>query len=147
MESRRLAVILVIARQFVSGLPLFSSSPPSSPSIYLYSSCLALAYSLSLLFSSSAYHRISSPILRVSAYGSAEKILVMLGLDIIPGDERSNGFMEQITCIIFALIRSTTKWPVIHPTFDSGRVWTGEMRFLAPRFGRRNSWTNALSTH
>lgn len=27
----------------------------------------------------------------------------MLGLDIIPGDERSNGFMEQITCIIFAL--------------------------------------------
>lgn len=103
MESRRLAVNLVIARQFVSSLPLFSSSfpPPPLSSIHLDFFRLILAYSLScfLPLRITASRSLSS----VSAYGTAEKILVMLGLDIILGDERSNGFMEQITCIIFAL--------------------------------------------
>lgn len=75
----------------------------------------------------------------------------MLGLDIIPGDERSNGFMEQITCIIFVLDPAKwpvepAKWPVIRLTFDSGRVWTGEMRFLATGIFGRNSRANTRST-
>ncbi|KAG5337901.1 BNC1 protein, partial [Acromyrmex heyeri] len=81
----------------------------------------------------------SSPLVFSSAYSSVEEILVMLGLDIILRDERSNGFMEQITCIIFVLD------PLGKMAGNSSdiRLWprldrTGEMRFLARgKSGRR----------
>jgi len=142
MESRRLAVILVIARRFVS-FSLFS--------FRLYSSFI-LPCSFFFLFFLFLYITMSSPLVFPSAYSPVEEILVMLGLDIIPGDERSNGFMEQITCIIFVLD------PLGKMAGNSSdiRLWPrldriGEMRFLARgKSGRwydgRNSRANTHST-
>lgn len=56
----------------------------------------------------------------------------MLGLDIIPGDERSNGFMEQITCIIFAL-----------DPLDGEMAGNSSDIRLWPRLDRRNEISRA----
>ena len=129
MESRRLAVILVIARRFVS-FSLFS--------FHLYSSFI-LPCSFFFLFFLFLYITMSSPLVFPSAYSPVEEILVMLGLDIIPGDERSNGFMEQITCIIFVL---DPLGKMVGNSSDI-RLWPrldriGEMRFLAR--GKSGRW-------
>lgn len=56
----------------------------------------------------------------------------MLGLDIVPGDERSNGFMEQITCIIFAL-----------DPLDGEMAGNSSDIRLWPRLDRRNEISRA----
>lgn len=108
---------------------------------------LSLAFSFSLFFSLflslSVYHHVSSLVFP-SAYGSVEEILVILGLDIIPGTRGQTGLWSRLHALFLRSIRSTAKWPVIRLTFDSG-----EIRFLARRMRResgRNSQVNIRST-